>query len=172
MLMKSVSIAALVIVSATLLWAQGGGQQQQGFINCDVDIRPRSRPEVQVYWTPTATGVDYQVWSTRDTAVRLGFPDGTQEIYLTKGIANTVTFSYDPVSRVTTMATCNNGTLSNCPTRAATPITVNGSYNPLLAPIQPTEQPADPGPDNTERILVTGGRFGLEFPFTLAIPKP
>lgn len=171
MLRKSLSLAALALVSAALVWAQGGGRRQQGFTDCDLDLRPQSRPEVQVYWTPVANGVQYQIWSTREDAVKLGYPDGTHEIYLAKGIPNTVTFTYDSMNRKAMISTCNLADGSKCPVEGPTEIAVGGSYNPILPIVEPTEQPADPGAGNKERVLVTGGRYGLEFSFTLAIPK-
>jgi hypothetical protein len=172
MLTKSVlSLAVLVSISAALLWAQGGGRRQQGFADCDLDIRPDSRAEVQIYWTTVPKGVQYQVWSTRDQAINLGYPDGSHEIYLSKGVPNTVTFEYDAASRKLTIKTCNSGDQAKCPTEGPTEIPVIGNYNEILLPVTPTEQRAEPGQSNKERLLITGGRFGLEFSFTLATPK-
>lgn len=171
MLMKSLAFTVLVLVFAALVWAQGGGRRQQGFTDCDLDLRPQSRPEVQVYWTPVPNGVQYQIWSTQDDKVRLGYPDGTHEISLKKGFPNTVTFTYDDVNRKVTIATCNVADVRNCPVEGPHDIPVIGSYNPILPIVEPTEQEAEPGPGNKERVLVTGGRYGLEFSFTLAIPK-
>jgi hypothetical protein len=182
MLTKSVlSLGALALVSAAMLWAQGPMGHQQGFTDCDLDIRPTNRPEVQVYWTeaPDAQiGGQFHLWINSSNAitsnlVKIGLPDGTHEIYLKSGVENLVTFIYNEVTKKVTIELCNvtpnpGGTPPvTCPTEGPYEIPLIGSYLGTLGLEPPTEVVGRKPNNDAERLLITGRNFGIDFSFTM-----
>lgn len=164
-------LACAAFALAALVAPQSGIWDRQDFTDCDLDIRPENRQEVQVYWTeaPSAQkGVELTFWARTDDVLALGFPDGdpAKEIWLKAGVANTATFIYDPATNVTTLET-NNGT-----DRMLYEIPTTGQYKALYPLLTPTKTLVRKPANNKERFMVTGKNFDLEFPCTLTRTIP
>lgn len=162
------SLLPLLLISCATTSAvvsQVGKLQGQGFTDCDLDVRPDNRPEVDVYWTEAPmgqTGEQFIMWGPEDGVLDLGFPDGSDEIPLKKGAPNTATFVYDAAKNEVKLTTSNGST-----TKGPTVIPTVGTYNPLLPLETPTYTRVRPPAANKERVLVTGRNYGLEFSYTL-----
>ncbi|MBL8858960.1 MAG: hypothetical protein JNL28_10675 [Planctomycetes bacterium] len=166
MLAKSMlALGSFVLAAVACLTPQSGTVRGQDFTDCDLDIRPDNRPEVQVYWHEAPSGQKgmlFEMWAPADEVLVLGFPDGTHEIPLLKGVVNTATFIYDPARNEVTIETYN-GTDREGPMIVPT----LGTYNALLPLVEPTKTTVRPPAANKERILVSGKNYGIEFTYTL-----
>ena len=166
MLAKSaLALGSIALLAVTSFMPQGG-IDGQGFTDCDLDIRPDNRPEVDVYWQEAPSGqlgLMLVLAAPSDGVLTMGFPDGTNEIPLKKGVVNTALFVYDSGRNEVTL-TIANGVPAD--TKSGT-ITTVGTYDALGKRLIPTEESVRPPATGKERSRITGLNFGLEFPITV-----
>jgi hypothetical protein len=177
MLTKSVlALGAIALGSSALLMPQGGGRQQEGFTDCDLDIRPNNpnTREVQVYWKDNyagSWGMLFELWGPEDGIARVALPDGSGTAYdLVSGKVNRVAFRYASGTEKTEVAfLCDNPDPSQC---TWLPIDTIGSFNEGLGLETPTYERARPPTAGEERLLIKGYNYGLEFHFSLTRTVP
>jgi hypothetical protein len=134
-------------------------------ISASSDRAVQDQSDIQFYCDSAPhgqKGIEFTLLSRVDKKIEFGFPDGTDTLELTKNVAGTALFIYDPASGKVTLKTSNGKA-----TRGPKEVPKGGSFNPvkLIGPI--TERPATKTADGRLRTLVTGRNHGLEFSFTV-----
>lgn len=162
----SLALATLAIHPPALLGDQSR-LKGQGLNNCDIDVRPRSSGEAQVYWADAGNGkhgIEYDIWDTQSDALLVGNADATTEIQVKTGGKNTVSFNYNTATGKVELVIVNvDG--DRIEQLKLDPV---GEYDPLGPLVEPTTEIVRRNAENKRRIRFSATNYGLTFEFTLS----
>lgn len=148
---------------------QGGGGSTvlggSGLGNCDIDLRPKSRMESQVYWSSPeqVTETLFEVYVPEGVGVEAGDGDGGQALQLTRG-KNIVRFIH-AAGRLDMQIVPAGISTQPVPS----PVRYRGEFDPIAFPLDPKmEEVRNPGGrPNYLRQRITMTNYGQTFSFTL-----